>query len=134
MKKKTIARKGIGWGVFMRTRIETRAYEIVESQVLFLDSPESELFIHLVVEKEFVGDIRIRFITDDTENLAVKGEMQEDALVLTCINFDNELGSGTNNPVNIGTSKGKRLMLHMWAYLMGDKKARKIEYTIFRER
>lgn len=134
MKKKTIARKGIGWGVFMRTRIETRAYEIVESQVLFLDSPESELFIHLVVEEEFVGDIRIRFITDDTENLAVKGEMQEDALVLTCINFDNELGSGTNNPVNIGTSKGKRLMLHMWAYLMGDKKARKIEYTIFRER
>ena len=85
----------------MRTRIETRAYEIVESQVLFLDSPESELFIHLVVEEEFVGDIRIRFITDDTENLAVKGEMQEDALVLTCINFDNELGSGTNNPVNI---------------------------------
>ena len=134
MKKKTIARKGIGWGVFMRTRRETRAYEIVESQVLFLDSPESELFIHLVVEKEFVGDIRIRFITDDTENLAVKGEMQEDALVLTCINFDNELGSGTNNPVNIGTSKGKRLMLHIWAYLMGDKKARKIEYTIFRER
>ena len=134
MKKKTIARKGIGWGVFMRTRIETGAYEIVESQVLFLDSPESELFIHLVVEKEFVGDIRIRFITDDTENLAVKGEMQEDALVLTCINFDNELGSGTNNPVNIGTSKAKRLMLHMWAYLMGDKKARKIEYTIFRER
>ena len=52
-----------------------------------------------------MGDIRIRFITDDTENLAVKGEMQEDALVLTCINFDNELGSGTNNPVNIGTSK-----------------------------
>ena len=134
MKKKTIARKGIGWGVFMHTRIETRAYEIVESQVLFLDSPESELFIHLVVGEEFVGDIRIRFITDDTENLAVKGEMQEDALVLTCINFDNELGSGTNNPVNIGTSKGKRLMLHMWAYLMGDKKARKIEYTIFRER
>lgn len=134
MKKKTIARKGIGWGVFMRTRIETRAYEIVESQVLFLDSPESELFIHLVVEEEFVGDIRIRFITDDTENLAVKGEMQEDALVLTCINFDNELGSGTNNPVNIGTSKGKRLMLHIWAYLMGDKKAGKIEYTIFRER
>ena len=118
----------------MRTRIETGAYEIVESQVLFLDSPESELFIHLVVEEEFVGDIRIRFITDDTENLAVKGEMQEDALVLTCINFDNELGSGTNNPVNIGTSKGKRLMIHIWSYLMGDKKARKIEYTIFRER
>lgn len=53
----------------MNTVIKTGKYEIVESKVLFLDSLDSELWIHLAVDGELLGDIQIQFTVQEKKNL-----------------------------------------------------------------
>lgn len=117
----------------MNTIAKTGKYEIVESQVLFLDSPESELWLHLVIDGEFFGDIQVRFDMLEDEPAGMKTQVENGILTLRCVNFDQALGTGTKEPMEIGASKGKKLMLHLWSYLMGHKTVRKVEYSIFRE-
>lgn len=117
----------------VNTVIETGKYEIVESGMFFLDSLESEVLIRLAIDGEFFGNIRVCFVTSAGQNTTIRGEMQEDTLMLTCVNFNSEMGEGTIQPIAIGDSDGKNVMFHMWMYSMGKKKVRKIEYSVFRE-
>lgn len=117
----------------MNTVIKTGKYEIVESKVLFLDSLDSELWIHLAVDGELLGDIQIQFTVQEKKEPVIRCELENNILTIIWVNFNQSFGSGTTEPIEIGIVRGKSVKFHMWSYLMGHQKVRKIEYNIFRE-
>lgn len=121
----------------VNTTIQSGKYEIIESNMFFMDSPESEVRMHLIVGGKFVGDIKIHFLTDrQIESHNVELEVQDGILMIRCTNFNNSFGTGTTEPVKIGFSDGKKLFMHLWIYYyMGENETavRKVEYSILRE-
>ncbi len=124
-------------GYAMKTTIRSGNLDIVESNIFFMDNPESDVWIHLVIDDEAVGDIKISFLTDDQdENYSVQSNVQNGVLNLKFINFNSRSGIGSTEKWHIGYLNGKKIYIHLWAYILGEdsKKTRKIEYSIFRER
>ena len=85
----------------MKTVIESGNFEIIESNVIFMDSLQSEVLFHLAVNGKYFGDIRIRFISREDESHSIKGEVLNGELILDCINFNDSLGIGTNRPLEL---------------------------------
>lgn len=121
----------------VNTTIQSGKYEIIESNMFFMDSPESEVRMHLIVEGKFVGDIKIHFLTDqkiESQNFELK--VQDGTLMIWCTNFNSSFGTGTTKLVPIGFLDGKKLFMHLWSYYFtgeSESASRKVEYSILRE-
>lgn len=118
--------------------IKNNSYEIISSNSLLLESENSSLKFHLESTDNFAFDVVIRFQSTADKNLSIEKEVEgPTTIVYNCINFDNALGSGTIEPINIATVKGHKWFLHFWSYLMGGDNGkshtRKVEYTIFEQ-
>ena len=118
----------------MASRIESGKYEVIESSMVFMDDPLSEFRINLVIDNEVIGMVRICFYNASEEtSSSFSVRVEGDELKVECVNFNGVLGTGTTVPANIGMYQGKKIMLHLWSYLLGNENVRKVEYTIFRE-
>ena len=76
--------------------------------------------------------IRIKFennpeVTNYTANInLIDGNT---CLQITLINFNNQIGTGLTNPVEIGTINGSRLYLQFVVYRLGESDTRLFSYT-----
>lgn len=118
----------------MNCKIESGNYEVVESNMVLMDSKSSDLTIHLTVGDQNVGDIIVLFPTiEDNSQRQFSMDIHDEKLIITCANFHNAMGTGTVNAVEIGKVNGKVLKMQLWVYMLGDMETRKVEYTIFKE-
>lgn len=102
----------------MSVRIETDNGEVLASGAVIAFDDESIKF-HL-------DDLLIRFQFQrdlDNKEQSIKYEKAGDKeLLITLINFDNQLGTGNYNPVKIGNFRNKELYLNFIVYALGTKK------------
>jgi len=61
----------------------------------------------------------------------VKGGNKE--LQLTLYNFNNSLGQGNTNPINIGKLDGHNMFLNFVVYALGGTPSKLLHYTIYQE-
>ena len=76
--------------------------------------------------------VRIKFVSDpENANYDAKISLIENntCLLLTLVNFNNSLGTGLTNPVEIGTINGSRLYLQFVVYRLGESDTRMFSYT-----
>lgn len=76
--------------------------------------------------------IKIKFVSDsENANYDVKISLIDNnaCLLLTLVNFNNSLGTGLTNPVEIGTINGSRLYLQFVVYQLGESDTRMLSYT-----
>lgn len=76
--------------------------------------------------------VRIKFANDlENANYDAKISLIENntCLLLTLVNFNNSLGTGLTNPVEIGTINGSRLYLQFVVYRLGESDTRMFSYT-----
>lgn len=123
----------------MITEILSKNCVILESNTVYLFEPYSDLTMHFESgSDEFNFNIKLIFKTDKGSEQAAERMVNEHEVVFRFTNFDNPLGSGTSNPLEIATINDKKLYMHIWVYGVGrdDNKTsvRKIEYTVFMER
>lgn len=117
----------------MKSTVESGKYKIVESNSVFLDEPQSDMVVHLAIEGEQLGDIRVKFITLEDQKQGMQSEILNGTIILTCINFNDAFGTGTTKAFEIGSAQGKKVKLHLWSYLIGNGNVRKIEYSVYKE-
>ena len=55
-------------------------------------------------------------------------------LILELLNFNNTLGTGNINPMEIGTLNHKKLFVNFRVYALGQSKTKLIHYTIYQEK
>ena len=82
------------------------------------------------------GNIKIVFFTDESLiGSGIKNHIEDNILVIECINFNSSLGTFSTKPIDVGELFGKKLGLHLWSSLNGkDKKVRMFQYTLFMEK
>lgn len=67
------------------------------------------------------------------EDLKVEGSVHDPVtLKLTLYNFKNPLGSGTTDPMPIGTLGGRRLYIHYRVYQLTGSSDKMLVYSIYR--
>lgn len=115
----------------MNFNISTNGYKVVSHGTVILYDVDSELKISVEASEEFSFDVILQFIKTDSGKIEVKKEISNETIItFKCLNFENNLGSGTAKPLPIATVAGKDLLLHFWSYLMGkNHSTRKVEYT-----
>lgn len=75
--------------------------------------------------------IKIKF-ENDPEDSNYKANItleNNTCLLITLVNFNNPLGTGLTNPVEIGTINGSHLYLQFIVYRLGESDTRMLSYT-----
>lgn len=123
----------------MITEIYNDNYKIIESNTVFLFKSESDLILHFEIsdDDEFEFDLRIVFQSNQ-ERQYIKMVTEENEVRIVCGNFNNALGLGSPEPIEIATVNNKKMYIHIWSSLFGkpgnELKVRRVEYTVFLER
>lgn len=112
----------------------TSDYTIVDSGAVITYSGMSDLTLSVKANKDFTFSIVIRFESAKEKEQKIERNVSGNLITLTCVNFDNSLGTGTAEPLDIATIEGKKLYLNLWAYALGAGAQRYIVYTFYQER
>jgi len=74
----------------------------------------------------------LKFQTDDKKKgTRMHGHADGKELQLTLTNFNSPLGSGTSEPIRIGTLGGKNLYLNFRVYALNNAADKTVHYTIY---
>ncbi len=113
----------------------TQRNNILASESIILDEPDTNIIIPIEYENEVQGKIKVMFYNDESLiGSEIKNHIEENILVIECINFNSSLGTFSTKPIDVGEMFGKKLSLHLWSSLNGqDKKVRMFQYTLFLE-
>ncbi len=109
-------------------REESGGREVIRSGVVFTFSKESGIDLYLMLDSQSELVFRFFFEKDDTGKKSVKAENNDTELKITCVNYDNPLGTGLREALPIGNYKDKTLYLIFFVY--GDV-YKKMEYCFF---
>lgn len=120
----------------MKIRLSSQKNEIISSGTVFLFGENSDLSICIDDENAFRLNICIHFAEAASEPQHIKTAVSGNRLTLTCINFASN-GTGLTTPMELAVIDGKKIYFMFWSYLEGNeqgkRKARKVEYTLYRE-
>lgn len=117
--------------------VRTGKCRVIDSGSVILVDGNSTAIFTLDVSNGFVVTVEIAFATEADSERSIKKEVdvQKNYLKFTCINFDNSLGTGTTNPLDIATVNNKQVSMNIWAYMMGNREEciRKVDYSFYIE-
>lgn len=111
-------------------------YDIVDSGILFSYSLQGPIKLDLNSEQGFAFSLEFVFETNSNKksDLKISVDNDQNLIKFTCVNFDNSLGTGTTQPLELGEHNNKKIYIHFWGYSLGQNSAKKIEYCLFMER
>lgn len=107
---------------------------ILDSGSLLAFSSTSDIQFDIKMSEHFSFNLTFKFESNGKKEYDIKSSIQGNNIVITCINFDNPLGTGTNKPLPLATFGGKQIFLNFWVYGLGNNSARKIIYTLYKEK
>lgn len=117
----------------MEIRISNDNYKIISSGMVIMHKHDSELKFSIKASETFSFDLILKFVTDEKKSRTLNKEVNDKKIIFECINFREQQGVGTIEPLSIATVSGKEVLFHFWSYSLGDRSTRKIEYTFFEE-
>lgn len=117
------------------------SYIILESGVVITTNKNESLTLQLSLTNEegklpFSFSIKFLFEDKDGEDRSyhTKSDRDNNSILITCINFNNPLGTGPISPINIATYLEKAIFLQFFIYEMGQGTSKKIEYCLYYQR
>lgn len=119
--------------VNMEFKFLTNKQKIVESGSVILYNYDSDWTVNVKANDDFEFSIVVKFKVNPDEEKQIGRKVADNKVELTCVNFDNTMGSGTVVPIEIATINNKKLSLHLWVYSLGKKEGRRLEYTFLLE-
>lgn len=119
----------------MQVNLSSGNYRIITSGETFLFGPYEDLTIQIDDGSEFLVKIIMKFTEDASGEHDISTDVENDALVITCVNFSS-MGTGLKRPAHIADANGKKVYLMFSSSYLGDKenKARSVKYTVFWEK
>ena len=101
-------------------KVKTGSYEVIASGVVHLAEPEVTFELaNLIIKYSF---------KTGSSGTALDAEVVDGALVITLYNFDNSLGQGKIEPMEIGILSGRRLFATFFTSTI-EKNLRQFNYT-----
>ncbi|WP_295356443.1 DUF6864 domain-containing function [uncultured Succiniclasticum sp.] len=122
----------------MKVSIQKKSsvYDIVDSGTAFNYLNDDSVKLDIELNGEFAFSIEFLFPKGDKgkSDLKVDYDSTKKLIKFACFGFDNSLGTGTKQPIEIGIFNGKKLFIHFWIYSLGESQVKKLEYCFFMER
>ena len=111
-------------------------YDIIDSGILYSFYAQGPIRIELNTEKEHEFSIEFQFENNNKKqsDLKISVDGSQKLITFTCINFNNSLGTGTTQPIELAENNNKKMFIHFWGFSLGQDAVKKIEYCIFVER
>ena len=107
---------------------------ILDSGSAITFNSTAELSLSCKMDDDFGFTLVINFESNGDKQRSLKQSVDGNTIQLTCINFDNSLGTGTTKPIELATYNGKKIYINFFVYALGEKSLRKIVYTFYMER
>lgn len=109
-------------------------YKIIDSGNIITFDENSGVDLIIKPNATFSFKVSINFEENDGERDIIKAvDEKNNEIKIKCINFG--LGAGTIEPLELATSKGKKVFFHLWVEkIAANKYIRSIQYTVFVER
>lgn len=109
-------------------------YSIIDSGSTLTFSNDAELSFSVKIDDSFSFLLVLEFVSTDEKQHKLKQHISGNTIKLTCINFDNPLGTGTSKPIELATFNGKKIYVNFWVYALGENSLRKIVYSFYSKR
>lgn len=109
-------------------------HEILDSGSIILFDGDAELELSIKMDDSFQFGVILRFESTNDGKQNLTSDVNDNKITLSCINFNNILGTGTRQPIELAQFQGKRVYMHFWVYALGDTSLRRIAYTFYMER
>ena len=103
-------------------------YEVIRDGVLVVNSSNRLLFEIEDLSFEFV------FKTDESGKKSIRHERTEDKLVIYLVNFNNNLGTGLSNPIEVATLDSGEILFVLFAVHAISDNLRVFHYTWVKRR
>lgn len=119
----------------MQVHLSSGNYSILASGESFLFGPYEDLTLRIDDGNEFQVKIVMRFTEDASGNYDINTDVENDCLVITCVNFSS-MGAGLKRPAHIADVNGKKVYFMFSSSFLGNKenRARSVKYTVFWEK
>lgn len=108
--------------------------DILDSGSLLAFSAGSDIEFEVQMDETFTFHLILKFASNGGDQHDIKSDVEDNKIIITCINFDNTLGTGTSRPIELAVFEGKKIYLNFWVYSLGKKSAREVSYTFYKER
>lgn len=108
-------------------------YRILDSGTVLAWSP-AEGIDFLIEEAGLCFELHLQFVSAENGQQMIRPEVEGNVITLTCVNFNDPLGTGTSQPIELAEADGKKLFVAFWAYAPGNGAARKVDYTFYIEK
>ena len=114
-------------------RVRSSGNEVIASGMAYTFEKNGEIEISLEAGagKKLYFEFRFRDEEGEKQSIDTAETETKDRLTLTCINFNNVLGTGMKRAVKVGDYEGKQLYLTFRVY--GYEEQKKLEYTFFKQ-
>lgn len=99
-------------------------------------SKEADFVININFDKDFKFSVRFIFLDQEPyekPDLRFSANLKSNIVTLTCINFNDTVGTGTTRPVNLATYRSKKIFLNFWVRTTNEKENREIKYCLYME-
>lgn len=117
----------------MKFKITTNGYSVIDSGAFMLYDSGADAIFDIDTEREFRFRVILKFTKDDNkDNYELSKDVSGNTIIFTCVNFTNQLGTGTIEPLSVATVGGKEVFMHFWSYLKAES-VRKVEYTFLQQ-
>lgn len=117
----------------MKIEKSSSNHTILDSGSAITYSNTAELSFSVEMDNTFSFKVILKFENTDNNQYELKHNISDNTIILTCVNFDNPLGTGTTNPIELATYNGKKIYFNFWVYALGAKSLRKVAYTFYSE-
>lgn len=118
----------------MQVHLRSGNYNVIANGEVFLFAPYGDLTIQVDDSNAFQVKIVIKFTKDSSGERDIRTVVSDDALVITCVNFDG-MSAGLKCPTHIADVNEKKVYLMFSTDCTGDtaSRTRSVKYTIFQE-
>ena len=107
---------------------------ILDSGSVITYDDTAELSFLVQMDETFEFSLVLKFERTDGKKQHIKHNVVDNTIELTCVNFDNSLGTGTTKPIQLATFNGKKIYINFWVYALGEKSLKKVVYSFYSER
>lgn len=110
-------------------------YIIIDSGTIMNFNNSAPLQLKLTFDSSFSFIVNFTFENTNNNQQELKSSIdtKTNTINLSCINFNNALGTGTTTPLELATYQGKKIFLHFWVYAMGKDSVKKLDYCLYQE-
>ena len=118
----------------MTIKTSTGTMDILDSGSVLAFSSTSDIKFEVTLDETFSFDLILKFESNGEKQHKIKANIDGNIITLTCINFDSALGTGTSTPVELAVFEGKKVYINFWVYSLGKNSARKVDYTLYKQK